>query len=294
MNAQHFTSHARTHFLGAAALTAALLAGAGTAIAATTVVKVTSNDLAGGNWYAADTRPPGTGIFEAGPATPPHGAGSFELSTPENAAKVQLFTDLHDHAALADVEGIGYWTYRDPASTGFVAGVASINLRIDLQGDDTADAYMVYEPYQDLGNAAVSTGVWQEWDAYRGGAARWWINTGAGGCGQSTPCPWSTIVATFPLAQIREAASCGPGGVTTPCPGSFGVNQGSFNSGIVSNADGLYIAMAGDTTVYDFDTLTGPPTSKDECKDGGWARFDNPRFRNQGECVSFVNASGRD
>jgi hypothetical protein len=32
----------------------------------------------------------------------------------------------------------------------------------------------------------------------------------------------------------------------------------------------------------------GPPTNKDECKDGGWQTFDNPTFRNQGECVSFV------
>ena len=283
---------ARTLLLSAGLALA--LAAAPPAIAATTVVKVTSNDLAGGHWHVADTRLPGTGIFENGPEAPPYGIGSFELRTPENAAKVQLLTDLHDRAALADMQGIGYWTYRDASSTGFVAGVSAINMRIDLQGDGTADAYMVYEPYQDLGTAAVSTGVWQEWDAYRGGAARWWINTGAGGCGQSTPCTWSTIVATFPQAQIREAASCGPGGVTTPCPGSFGVNQGSFNTGIVSSADGLYIQVGGDTTVYDFDMPIGPPASKDDCKDGGWSRFDNPRFRNQGACVSFVHASGRD
>lgn len=33
----------------------------------------------------------------------------------------------------------------------------------------------------------------------------------------------------------------------------------------------------------------GAPTSKDECKDGGWASFDFPRtFTNQGDCVQFV------
>jgi YVTN family beta-propeller protein len=34
----------------------------------------------------------------------------------------------------------------------------------------------------------------------------------------------------------------------------------------------------------------GPPTNKDQCKDGGWETFTIPRkFKNQGDCVSFVN-----
>ena len=35
--------------------------------------------------------------------------------------------------------------------------------------------------------------------------------------------------------------------------------------------------------------LVGPPTSKDQCKKGGWATFNNPTFKNQGQCVSYVN-----
>ena len=41
------------------------------ASAATTTVKVTAADL-GNHWFPADTRPPGTGTFEFGPATPPN------------------------------------------------------------------------------------------------------------------------------------------------------------------------------------------------------------------------------
>lgn len=34
----------------------------------------------------------------------------------------------------------------------------------------------------------------------------------------------------------------------------------------------------------------GPPTSKDQCKQGGWAAFNTPRtFKNQGDCIQFVN-----
>src|SRR5215204_497048 len=37
------------------------------------------------------------------------------------------------------------------------------------------------------------------------------------------------------------------------------------------------------------DSRTGPPRSKDQCKNDDWMRFDDPRrFRNQGDCVSFV------
>ena len=271
----------------------AVLAIASTALAATTVV-VTPADL-GTSWFPADTRPPGTGTFENGPATPPLGTGSFELQTLTNPEKVQLFTNEYDGVALADIDGIGYSTYRDPASTGFEAGVAALNLRVDLTGDGNPDAYMVYEPYQDQGNAAVQTGVWQDWDAYNGGAAKWWINTGAGGCGQATPCTWATIVSLYPNATIEEGPNCGPGGVTTPCTGSLGVNQGSFNAGIISNADALYVSVNGDETIFDFELTPPPPpqpTTADDCKKGGWmnfARANGSSFKNQGDCIQYVN-----
>lgn len=34
--------------------------------------------------------------------------------------------------------------------------------------------------------------------------------------------------------------------------------------------------------------LIGPPTDKKQCKNGGWKTFNNPSFKNQGSCVSFV------
>lgn len=39
--------------------------------------------------------------------------------------------------------------------------------------------------------------------------------------------------------------------------------------------------------------LVGPPTSKEQCKKGGWATFNNPTFKNQGGCVSYVVAGGK-
>lgn len=39
--------------------------------------------------------------------------------------------------------------------------------------------------------------------------------------------------------------------------------------------------------------VIGPPTTKDECKKGGWMSFNNPEFKNQGDCVSFVASNGK-
>ena len=39
------------------------------------------------------------------------------------------------------------------------------------------------------------------------------------------------------------------------------------------------------------DPWVGPPTDKDECKDGGWMTFNRPVFRNQGDCVSYVQSN---
>lgn len=35
------------------------------------------------------------------------------------------------------------------------------------------------------------------------------------------------------------------------------------------------------------------PTTKDDCKDGGWREFEDPGFRNQGQCVAFVASDGK-
>ena len=42
--------------------------------------------------------------------------------------------------------------------------------------------------------------------------------------------------------------------------------------------------VAGDVTVTDASAL---PMSKDQCKNGGWRNY--PQFKNQGQCVAFVN-----
>jgi cupin domain len=46
--------------------------------------------------------------------------------------------------------------------------------------------------------------------------------------------------------------------------------------------------------IPDNEQRCGPPSSVDECKDYGWARFDHPTsFANQGECLAYVNSRPR-
>ena len=42
------------------------------------------------------------------------------------------------------------------------------------------------------------------------------------------------------------------------------------------------------------DSVQGPPTSKDDCKNGNWAfwtRANGSSFKNQGDCIQYVNTS---
>jgi hypothetical protein len=47
--------------------------------------------------------------------------------------------------------------------------------------------------------------------------------------------------------------------------------------------------MPGDVVVHDAVPL---PTSKDQCKNGGWRNF-GTTFKNEGQCVSFVATGGK-
>jgi hypothetical protein len=55
------------------------------------------------------------------------------------------------------------------------------------------------------------------------------------------------------------------------------------------NADKLTIGVKGANTTYDFEPTVGPPSGKGQCRKGGWRKFNNPSFKNQGQCVAYVN-----
>jgi hypothetical protein len=63
-----------------------------------------------------------------------------------------------------------------------------------------------------------------------------------------------------------------------------GVNVGTFNQNYNVNTDGFVF----NNRTYDFEpALT--PSSRDDCRNGGWQTFNSPSFNNQGRCIQYVN-----
>jgi hypothetical protein len=51
------------------------------------------------------------------------------------------------------------------------------------------------------------------------------------------------------------------------------------------------IRLTSEFTLEAPNVVVGPPTDKNECKDNGWKTFNSPTFKNQGQCVSYVQAN---
>jgi hypothetical protein len=230
------------------------------------------------NWVLYK-RNAGDGEIRLGPATPPSGVGSYELVTPTGADKATLFNFDHVGTSLADVNKIGYSTYRTAGSD---PQVAALNIQVDINGAATGGfTTLVFEPVYNTGQGAIVSGTWQTWDAYMGGAAIWWssnpINVAPN---RDTFVTWQSIVANNPDAVIL---------------GGFGINQGSGNPALTTAVDNLSLGYGeGEDAVcvtYDFEPFR-VASSKDDCKDGGWQNVktaSGASFKNQGQCIQYVN-----
>lgn len=261
-------AHKRSFLVGGLA-TGVLGLGAAAAMAASTVV-VTPTDTQG--WSTADTRPGGAVNFIVD-STSPTGLGALQLTTDATTtAKAQYL-----HAAstsLSDVSELSYYT-KQVAPAGPIAD-PSYQLVTFLNGGTNGFTTLVFEPYQNTAEGAILPGAWQQWNAANG---LFWST-------RTVTCINGTILgtpggpATYTLAAIEAA-----------CPSAviagFGVNIGTNNPGY--NVETQLFDFNG--TVYDFEPYR-VATSKDECKKDGWMtvrQADGSSFRNQGDCIQYVN-----
>jgi len=204
------------------------------------IVRQPENTPPTNNWvlYTRPGTPPTAGAFVTGPATPPLGCGSLQLTTTTGTEKVFLFNFDHVGTKLSDINTISYSTY---VTVGSFQQVAALNLQIDYNGPDVPGGFstLVFEPVYNPVQGPVTNGIWQNWVAT--GSGIWWstqpINgqcAGAiGGCFKT----WTEIVANNPDATIL---------------GGVGVNQGSGNPGLISSVD----AFRFDETTYNFEPST--------------------------------------
>jgi hypothetical protein len=184
------------------------------------------------------TRNAAAGTFVEGPATPPLGNGSFQVSTPASADKGILFNFDHVGTTLSSIDAISYNTYR---SAGNLQQVASLNIVVDFNGPSVTGGFttLVFEPVYNTGQGAVVNDTWQTWDAFDGGNAIWWSSRAIPGvCASSCFVTWNTIVTANADATIL---------------GGFGINQGSGNDGLTTAVDALKIGYGGNSVTYNFE-----------------------------------------
>lgn len=227
----------------------------GVALAATHAITVTpSNFMA--IFPGGDNRPVSHYAFVNGPAKPPLGKGSLELTTEDTAGKQQHLEYQQQGRAISTVNEMSYWTYRHAESTAPPIQVVGLNMEVLGANTGVSGGYatFVYEPVYNGG--VIVDNTWQNWDAYRGGNAIWWstrtISVGDVPviCSPSDPnplcvnkvyMPWSAIVAANPGATIL----------------SYGVNQGSGSPDLIDNTDALTIGTGSDRWVYNFECKKG-------------------------------------
>jgi len=80
----------------------------------------------------------------------------------------------------------------------------------------------------------------------------------------------------------------------TPATIAAAGNQVSFPTGAITSVDVLIdvqgMADLSNITVNGQTQVPAPgPTTKAQCKKGGWKSFSSPSFKNQGQCVSWFN-----
>jgi len=212
--------------------------------------------------------------FVTGPGTPPAGSGSVQFTVGLNGDSYPTVRQSdYNGTKLSDLTAFDYWTY--VSHTGSGGQAAYIDLYVDNNNDGVRDDILTFEPVYQTSQGTVALNTWQHWDARNG---LWWSDNDPG-----APPPWFTLSAYFASHPDARIVNVGGGGVilAAGCGGTAWTN-------FVGNADKLTIGVKGDNTTYDFEPAA-PPTAKSQCKKGGWKNFTNPSFKNQGQCVSFVN-----
>ena len=102
------------------------------------------------------------------------------------------------------------------------------------------------------------------------------------GCNNVTPTTNSDGTVTYNF----DAASIAAAGGQVPFPTGT-ITDVAVIIDVQGTADVSNITVNG-TSEVPAPVVTGPPTSKNDCKHGGWKSFTNPSFKNQGKCVSYV------
>jgi hypothetical protein len=219
-------------------------------------VVVRSNNLHGWVPTASSTA---SVSFVPGPATPPLGEGSAQLSVGSDGdGAAQLRQTSFNGTPISDLTALSYSTYTSNDGSAPAVGDQTIYiiLNVDKDANGTLDTLLFFEPeYQHGYTAAVPDqgdnvlNTWQTWNARGGG---WYgIESSTGdpvfaGPGSNVE-PLDNFITSFPNARLNVATS-----------GSLrlvaGFGAGSWDN-FVGNVDNVTVGVSTANTTYDFEPL---------------------------------------
>jgi hypothetical protein len=196
----------------------------------------------------------GTGALVIGPATPPLGTGSAQL-TATSTTDGQILVAPYAGITFADLATLMYSTYQAAPNTGNATAIA-LQFNVASTSSDvnaTWQGRIVFEPYVNNGGAVIA-GSWNTWNALNG---VWWLTKPASfplvACGQATPCSLATLEAAYPNIGVNG----------NPTLGAVLFKAGSNWSNFNGNVDKLVIGVTDgsntNTTTYDFEPAVVTP-----------------------------------
>lgn len=250
-------------------------------VLATDIIVSQSNNQ---NWNFVEVGTDAVGEFVTGPGTPPMQLGSVRLFTGTNGSnRVEMRNPNFTGIRLADITALSYYTYVSVDTHTFIDAP---NMILEVSTGVTGGPQsfvMQFSPALnfDQSNSSPTTGRWQKWDALHGT----WLISG------SVDDTLQKYLGHYPNATIINQTVLG--GVGFAYGGIYG--SGDAPDVLNGNVDAFTITVNGGiNNTYDFENIpvvSTTPTNMDQCKKGGWQNFNNPVFKNQGSCVSFVQAN---
>ncbi len=198
-----------------------------------------------GTWGLESTSNTGSYAFVAGPATPPDGSGSLELSIASgqhewmnNYAYGRCSTgpacnNPATMTAITGIDALGFSTYRASGST-----FATLNVEVWTTGTGGYTTF-VFVPNE----ASVVDNTWQTWDALNPSDGSWYSTKVLPGLFNCTPqsagctASWSEIQGAYPSGKVF---------------GGIGANVGTGGT-YTGNIDDLTVGVSGDTTIFNLE-----------------------------------------
>lgn len=226
----------------------------------------------------SDTIDNSLGSMVNGPATPPQGDGSVQISV-SGTQRRNIATYQFAGTKLADLTELKYSTYNPSAGNGGSPNRSGfLNFNIDFNGTDTWQRRLVFLPSD---NGTIQQNQWQTWDAVNGGNALYRYSgptTWPGSAISSdTPRTLSNLIASYPDIRIRVTDSW------------LGIRVGEpYDDGYTENIDNFVSGTATQLTTFDFE-LVNQPAKNPDCGKDGWQNFNAPAFGSETECKHWVH-----